>query len=482
MVQSYVIELIKTLNDDERTDLLLYADSPLHNRSVFAREAQLLLKIILDAAPGFDEKKLDKNRVYELLFPGKQFVDGKLEKVMVELNKITRAYMLTTHYLSEQNETRQLLDFAKILRIRGLENRYHQALARLGKQIENETRESSQLYYWRYALEYELHSWQTITNKHKGDLNLPRVMKQFHQYYLLKQTEFVNTFKLQNILTNLETSSETELVLDSIHLPPGYHSDGVLLPLTEKIHKLLAQEQPEEKEFRELLEYITLHEDHIESDTLKNTYAYLRNFCSLLIDAGNVELTPTLHEIHKNNLERGFLYYEGQIPPYAYLNIAMAAIKALNPEWALEFVEKNQDKIIGENESRDFYRITRGICLFALKKYGEALDILPPTSAYSSFYLTARRLELKIYHETDSDLLPYKIDAFKMFISRASQKVLSVHLRELHSNFINILYQVSQSRKGDKKRSEQLTKRLAEKKLVAERSWLQEKIADLEQP
>ncbi|MCC6459901.1 MAG: hypothetical protein IT260_05505, partial [Saprospiraceae bacterium] len=87
----------------------------------------------------------------------------------------------------------------------------------------------------------------------------------------------------------------------------------------------------------------------------------------------------------------------------------------------------------------------------------------------------ARRLEIKIYYEQASELLPYKVDAFKMFISRASQKFLSAQLRQRNADFANLVYQLMQTAPADRKRAERLLLRIQEKKWVADRDWLLEK-------
>ena len=86
---------------------------------------------------------------------------------------------------------------------------------------------------------------------------------------------------------------------------------------------------------------------------------------------------------------------------------------------------------------------------------------------------------MKIYYELNSDLLPYKIDAFKMYLSRASQKVISSLTREQNTNFVNILFQISTTAKGDKARAQRLIQRIQDKQSIADREWLLEKAAQL---
>ena len=116
---------------------------------------------------------------------------------------------------------------------------------------------------------------------------------------------------------------------------------------------------------------------------------------------------------------------------------------------------------------------------FAEKNFDKALDVIPFGFTYSTYHLMARRLELKIYFETNSDLLPSKVDAFKMFVSRAGSKSLSPNHFEMLTNFGNFVLQLSQSMPGDKKRSDQLVARIEAKKLVSERAWLLEKAREL---
>ena len=147
--------------------------------------------------------------------------------------------------------------------------------------------------------------------------------------------------------------------------------------------------------------------------------------------------------------------------------------------WALQFTETHRYKVVGANETEEFYQLNMALGLFAQQKLDEALAIIPFGSSYSNYHLAARRLELKIYFELNADLLPYKIDAFRMHVSRASQKFLSDYMRELHANFVNLLQQISQSPRRDKGRSEHLIKRIQEKKWVAERNWLLEKAREV---
>ena len=116
---------------------------------------------------------------------------------------------------------------------------------------------------------------------------------------------------------------------------------------------------------------------------------------------------------------------------------------------------------------------------FAVGQFSECLDFIPSTSPFVDYLLRAKRLELKALYEVSSDLLPYRLDAFKMFLSRTSKKLLSNSQRQINTDFANLLHQVISSTPGDSKRPEILISRIQEKKQSAEWRWLLEKAKEL---
>ena len=151
------------------------------------------------------------------------------------------------------------------------------------------------------------------------------------------------------------------------------------------------------------------------------------------------------------------------------------AVRVKEVDWALLFIENFQNDILGENETQDIYRFNMALYLFGVGRYSECLDFIPATSPFVDYLLQAKRLELKAHYELKSDLLSYKLDAFRMFLSRTSQKLISDQQKNLNVEFVNLLTQLSTSIPGDLKRAERMIQRVQEKKQSFEWRWLLEK-------
>lgn len=475
----FVIDVLKTLQHDEQEEFRYFLQSPYFNRGPNQIQLVSLLGILQESIKQEEIDELEKNQIFQRLFPEKAIVESKVDKLMSELKRLMQQFLVTARYNLPENEYRKQLDLVTDLRHKGLETRYYQALDKLKKDLDAQPWETVDMYFLRHLMAQEEHEWLSVLNKAKGDVNVPDTIRRLDKYFWVLRTEMLNRLLNQQGVTIL-TPEAVQIIEEPWEVPERHLNNDALIKIIWKIHQLLKNENPEIEDFLGLFEQLKQFGHKFSPEKLGEFFTYLRNICITLINAGKAELNVVLHEIQRDNLERDYFYIDGKILPNAFLSITQTAINVNSIGWAKTFIEQHKYRVIDENETQDFFRTNMALCLFAEKKYDEALDIIPLGSSYSFYHLLARRLELKIYYEQDSELLPYKIDAFKMFISRAGSKVLSETLHELHVNFVNFLRQLSLSPKiRDKTRSAQMTKRIQEKQLVGERAWLLEKAREL---
>lgn len=474
MEQSQLIELIRILQPEEEDKVLRFATLTMFNQGRMKAHVGPLLVICLKHYRHQPEQILEKKVVFAALFPGQKFVDGKLEKVMVEAHKVVRTFLLAQHYFREGNEFHQVFDFSEIVRIRGLKARYQHLLSRL-KKIHEESRWKNAPYFHRqFLLEYAIHDHESLHNQVKGDLNVPNVLQALELHYYVNRLALLNRFLLQQKFANIEIPATMKPLLEESIVPAKYLEDSPFILVNHTIFTLLRKNHPEPSDARFLFDLLIDHEKNLDSEALTEFYTYLRNICVLVLtlNSAHEEINFTLHELYKDNLERGYLHYEGKLHPSRYLAISENAARVKRYEWALEFIEKHKYEIIGENESQDIYRLNMANYLFGVGQFSECLDYIPATSPFVDYLLHGKRLELKAFYELQSDLLSYKLDAFKMFLSRTSRNLLSDTQRQIHVDFTNHLAQIISATPGDQQRADRVIKRIEENKQVAEWRWL----------
>ncbi|HLP96208.1 MAG TPA: hypothetical protein VK168_19330 [Saprospiraceae bacterium] len=334
-------------------------------------------------------------------------------------------------------------------------------------------KESIEMYFQHFRMEEERHEWEASNNQLRSDINLINVIEHLDLFYFNYRIELVNRFLLQKKAMslpefNLAVPELTELLGKSKRLD-----------ITYKIFQLLNQENPSGAEVLELNKILQDMEDKFSFSTLDNLFAYLRSLCTLSINAGKTDFITVLHEINKNNLEKGYLFLFGKLPFHSYLNLVQVALRSKDISWAKEVTERFRNSILEPGDYAFSYKLNLAQCFFEENRYDDAFDSLPNVSSNSHYHHVVRRLELKILYELKSDLLLYKIDSFRKFVERTALKLLASSYREMDLNFLKILHQLAQSPPKDKARSARLIKRIEEKKFIAERTWLLEKAREL---
>ncbi len=396
---------------------------------------------------------------------------------MAEAHKVVRTVLKVQHYLREGNEFQQNLDFAEIVRTKGLDVRNQQILARLQKIQQELSYKNADYFHQQFQLEYAIHDQESLHNQAKGSLNVLHVLEALEIYSYINRLALINRFLLQEKMTKIEVPETQKHLLEVSVVPVRYLDAYPALNANYSIFKLLRKESPKPSDIHMLFQLLQEQEHNLDQESLQEFYTYLRNICILVLSAdfGNVEVESTLHRLYKDNLERGYLHYEGKLLPSRYWAVSSNALNVKAFDWAVAFIEKYKHELRDENESQDIYRLNLANYFFATGQFSLCLDHISGSFPFVDYLLTGKRLELKSLYELRSDLLPYKLDAFKMFLSRTSPKLISETQRQFHSDFANLLHQLINSKPGDPKRSEVLIKRIQEKKQAGEWRWLLEK-------
>ncbi len=479
MVKSQLIDLLQHFNREELQELELFVASPFFNRGSFAKEALTLMTFISGAAPGFSETDLDRTKAYRAVFPDAPVVEGKLDKVMSELHKLAKEFISVSRYTSPENEFRRLLDQAAFYRTHNLDQRHRNLIQKLEARQKEVKRLDQDFFDRELLLDYEIHSYENLHNQKRGDVHIQETLQSLDLQYFLSKTELLNRYLLQQKVARLDVPEEIIQTIKESHLPERYEGTYPVLLISYKIFRLLEKDQTDISEFEELHQLLRHYESEIQPELVKFYYTYIRNFCVLLVNHGKSEFHPILFKFQKEHIERGYMYYNNQISPSAFFSASNTALRLSDFQWAENFILAHKDRIVGDNENKDYYHLMYANLLFYTEKYNQALESLPQSFHELDYHLLLRRLELKIFYELDSDLLSYKIDAFKMYLSRASQKVLSAIKKDGNVNFVNILFQISTTAKGDKARAQRLIQRIQDKQSIADREWLLEKAAQL---
>jgi len=202
-----------------------------------------------------------------------------------------------------------------------------------------------------------------------------------------------------------------------------------------------------------------------------------RNFCIRRFNMGDQAYFKELFDLYQLGLETKVLLNEqGYISPSAFKNIVSVASRLEAFEWAEAFV-KERSTLLEEKYRNDYLNYNLARLYFARKQYGQALQLLNQVEYHDVFVAAdARTLLLKTYFELDEyDALDALLESFKQFVTR--RKEVAYH-RENYLNTIKFTRYLINLNGRDKTRKEALGKKIQGTKILTEKTWLLEKLAE----
>lgn len=479
MHDSKFVETIRTYSPEECESFVLFLKSPFFVREDLTEELLGIYQFLRHWMADGTETKPGKQALHAAGYPDKPYSEARVDRAIAKLGQLSEQFLLFSHHKEQTDELSQQIQLARILRIRNAYALADKKVREAHKITEKGLEESLPNYWFQYQVALEEYECRAPRIYENNDQNIPQTLERLHLFYNAKRAKLLNHLLVQQwtnakVLPNIE-----QLILKFRFQGDAFTKEHPLLFILQNLQNLLLQERIGKQEMYDLMALIEEHEKKVSHDLVQEFYTILRNICTALARESGGEMYEVLFKIQLDNLEKGFLYYHGRIPPYALLNITRIGIIIKKYALTRSIIEAHRYRVLSDDEHEELYKINMAFCFFAEKKFEEAAQYLAFPTKPPYYVLSARRLEVMIHYELQSEVLLYKIDALRKFLERTAAKEIAGVTRKQNLNFVNITLQLAQSRVKDHKRSLQLINRITTTTYLSERPWLLEKAKDL---
>ncbi|NUO03736.1 MAG: hypothetical protein HUU01_24240 [Saprospiraceae bacterium] len=467
MKDSALLEIFAALTPWELRSFKVWLESPWFNR----KTTLLRLFDYLNACRNKDKVyQLDQAylAVFEPPYPG----IARLRHEMSDLLKLLREFLVWQELAQQPLQHNFFLLHA--LRKRGLEKNFALVLRETENYLADENMQgafSGNLDQFR--LEIEKHQW-AMRSKRDPDFSFEKMANNLNAWYVGQLLQIACIEHSQQALLHREKRGVEwiEPLLREIPGRPQEQLPGVAL-YYYGYHMITDPDDSEPvRIFRDLLEQ---HQGRLLRDEARELLMLAINHGIRRINEGDkAALQPTL-DFYLLGLEKGLLQDEkGVLTKYTYNNILMNFL-ALQ-EWgkAAQFLEQYRPQL-PPKEQENTYRYNLAIYHFRRGDFGTTLELLRNVNFPDAMYnLEARKMLLKIYFEQGaSDALESTLENLLTWLRRHGE--IGYH-REMYRNLARFTGQLLRLTPGDAEGRKRLGKKIRDTPLVAERTWLLEKL------
>lgn len=429
MEQSKIIKYIKELSPKSRERFRQFVISPYFNQH---EQTIKLVEIILKAL-NRPVLKLDRQKIFQRLFPGKAYNEQKIHNVLSYIKK------LYVRFLAYE----QMEHFPFMEQILSLEASYERnqfdLLVNRGKYLEKQLKkhpiQNSNYHYSQYRLNYILGYYYTIYVTRAQNERFQYMLDHLDRYYMIE--------KLRNCC---------HLTANMILMPTHYelHLLEALLSFIRKNKKLFLEDysiklyytilmnlrhEDKPEYYLQLKDLLTDHFDRLSSEEQTDLYTFSYNHCIQKINLGHQEYQEELFQLYKQGLTGGLLLQNGLLHEFNYKNITTLGCALREYEWTEKFIHGYREKL-PDNQRENAYNYNLANLYFHKKMYNEAIPHLQAVEFTDvKYHLSYSSLMLKTYYELgDTVALLSLIEAFRIYSLR--NRSITQDQKRAYTNFL----------------------------------------------
>lgn len=473
MRETKVYLVLEKLSNRERGRCLKFVQSPYFNVN---KTLIQIFKIIHKDLHSSSSRALSKEKVWKRVQSGAEYDDVRFRKYLSDLLKLVEQFLAQEQF---ENDDYQKSIYELQAVIDKKIDRLYSGMRRNVRKIPQTTPFRNSKYYY-YLLEASklLHDLETeVEQKKKISTDFTQLSKALDIYYFSEKLRLDYDATIwKRIDSNLNSNIDfIDQINDLIQKTPDIYEPPVRVYQT--INQL--SKHPENDEFyyeykKQLDENIGFFPPH-EAIPI---YSAGINHCIRKINTGNADYLNELFSLYVGYV-RATVEYTEELSQWTFNNVITVALRSGKLSWIEQFIQE-YGPYIDERYRDNAVSYNLANLHFYKKNYEKVITILRDIEYEDVFYSTNSKVTLlKTYYETQEyELLSFFLESFRAYINR--NRSIVDNTKNALKNLIRFTKKLSNLPPNSSKALQKLKEEVTNRKNTINRSWLLEKIEELE--
>lgn len=472
MIATKLYELLSALSVYELNRLQKFIVSPYHNED---QKLVNLLNYLLPYLKHKNAQDIDRMDIWKKVYGKLLYSNLKYARLLSDAVKKVESFLVIERVKASQSTgNHYLLD---IFNERNLNKHFPELYFTTIKKLEQQTFRDSDFFFHRFQLDAQQNIYLENKKLRTTEKNLLQTVASLDAFYLIHKLRYCAAILHYKKFLTLE--GEVILlreILEHLRITNYQHQPAVQLYHTI----LLTLIEPEqEQHFVGLRKLMQKYRTLFPSNTNKEFFAFALNYCIRKINLGHAEYQSEILLLYKEALKLELLLNNGNITPWDFKNIVTISLRNKEFKWTVQFIDDYKNKI-PKPDRGNAYTFNMARYYFATKKYDKVLSLLQDVKYDDVFYLLDSKTTLmKTYFELGEyqPLMSLK-ESFRILLRR--KKTISDQNRVNYMNFLRFTLKLYRIDVKQKQKLEELKKQIITTGNIADKSWIIEKLSEIE--
>lgn len=474
MQNSKLYSILEYFDKYEQNRLRKFLISPYFNRNETLVQ---LFDLLTDQINAKKETELTKEDVWSQLYPTTEFDDVLYRKHCSDLLKLIENYLAQQVY--EENPIHQAIYLIEAVGKKKMTRLFSSTMRTARRLSEQQYFRTANYYLSQYQIEKNFYDLMELEHDRTAKRNVEDILNNLDRFFLAEKLRyFCSVLSLQSLV-----SHEYKLLfIDEIvtHIEKYKFEDVPPIAVYYQIY-LTYVDSEETSHYFKLMELLNGYGDLFPKNEEEFIYQAALNYCIKKINQGNQRFLEEYFNVFVILLQKELLLTDGELSPWHFRNIVIAALRLGKYEWAEEFIQ-NYKKYLPDAMRENAVSFNLAQLYFYQKKYEKVIEMLR-TVEYEdfSYNLNSKVLLMTSYYEMDEIEPLYSLmESFRTYLNR--HKNFPAARRTPYTNLIKFTKRLTKLMPGDLKSIQKLKDEInnCSEGSIANTHWLKEKIADLE--
>jgi hypothetical protein len=473
MRDSKVYLVLQKLSNRERGKFLKYIQSPYFNKN---QPLVDLFQIINKDLASSASKAFSREEVWRKLQGAQPYDDVRFRKYLSDLLKHVENFIAFEVF--EKNEFQKTNALLEAIVDRKMENLYTTIKKNASTIAENSKIQNADYYLYTYQAQKLLHDIETdAQQKKKISTNFTYLSKALDVYYFSEKLRLNYDAEVwKRIDGNLDADLDhIELISSIIKAENPLNAPSIAIYYA----MFLLNKHPENDQYYfEFKQQLDSQIHYFPSHEAIPIYTAGINYCIRKINTGDNSYLEELYSLYVGYV-RSIVEDSGELSQWTFNNSITVALRSGKYDWVKEFI-KDYGVYIKEKHRENAVTYNTASYHFYLKNYDEVIKMLRNIEYDDVYYnLNSKTILLMTYFETDEyEPLSFLLESFRAYLNRnknipESKKVLTKKLIKHTKKLVNLPPSNSSA-------LEKLKQEIINTKQLPLKTWLLEKIAELE--
>lgn len=462
MENSYLISVLKCLSKKEQRELRKWLASPAHNQR---EDVPALYEYLITGDHLDNEKSLQKEKLFNKIFPKDAFDDARFRQTVHFLTKALEEFLIVGELT--EDEVRARIALASVFRRRKQDKPLQKALKNAQDALHANPNRNDRYFRNDYLLQLEFYT--SMEDKQRTtQMNLQEVSDALETNFIIEKLR--QTCRMVSHEAVYKAGYDTGL-LEAVlqHVEKGA---GLQIPAVATYYYIYrAITQKENTEFFDRLKAQIQQHSHIfPHSELREIYLHALNYCIGRMNAGVQPFVREAFELYRRGFEEKILIENEMVSRWTYLNVVLIAIRLKEFKWAGTFIE-NYKQFLEHRYRDNFVHYCQARLLYEQKNYNAAMRLLVQVESDDILInLNAKSMLLKMFYEEEElDALESLLESMRTYLQR--KDVIGYH-KANYQNIIRFTKKLIRVTPHSKEEKTKLRQEIQNANPLTEKEWL----------